>query len=264
MTKKTVIHDTADVYWKRKSDGHVISAAEAQLASISQSISEEELKGGIGNKTLYLLRSDKSIDAKVKNAFFDMEFMAMTQGVAIEENKFNVFEREDVTVDTDKTVKLQKAPIGTVSLKNIKGATVQAEFKDGVVAVPESFAKEGDVLTAVYKVEVTGETVEINTNKFSEMYELEYHTIEYDPDTGVVYSDLYIQFDKVAPSGEFEMSLENGSAYTPELSFKVLAADSKGKIGRFARVPRIETNTPVTPPPSPDTGTQTKAVDIGD
>ncbi|ARC67822.1 hypothetical protein ABES28_08595 [Bacillus licheniformis] len=264
MTKKTVIHDTADVYWRRKSDGHVISAAEAQLASISQSISEEELKGGIGNRTLYLLRTDKSIDAKVKNAFFDMEFMAMTQGVAIEENKFNVSEREDVTVQVDGTVKLQKTPVGVVSLKNSKGASIQAEYKDEAVTVPDDFAKEGDVLTAVYRIEVTGETVEINSNKFSEMYELEYHTIEYDPDTGVVYSDLYIQFDKVAPSGEFEMSLENGAAYTPELSFKVLAADSSGRYGRFARVPRTKTNTPDIPSPSPDTGTQTKAVDIGD
>ncbi|ADP32533.1 hypothetical protein [Bacillus atrophaeus] len=45
---KTVIQDTADVYFRRKSDGQLVFTAEAQTASFSQTISEDKLRGRSG------------------------------------------------------------------------------------------------------------------------------------------------------------------------------------------------------------------------
>lgn len=58
---KMVIQDTADVYFKRKSDGHTVFTTEAQLASLSGAISEEKLYAGIGNKPIYILKTQKNL-----------------------------------------------------------------------------------------------------------------------------------------------------------------------------------------------------------
>ncbi|CAI6287801.1 hypothetical protein NHM07_07885 [Bacillus subtilis] len=75
----------------------------------------------------------------------------------------------------------------------------------------------------MYQIEKVGRRLAIKASKFSERYEVEYRTIAYNPDTEEVYSDIYIQFPNVSPSGEFEMSLENGNALAPEIKFEALA-----------------------------------------
>ncbi|MGX1988600.1 hypothetical protein ACWIF0_23820, partial [Bacillus subtilis] len=83
MSKKTVIHDVCNVTMKRKSDGKVIATGEAQTTSISQSIQEDFLKGGWGNRNLYVIKSDKNITGTVKNAFFSLDWLAAQQGVSV-------------------------------------------------------------------------------------------------------------------------------------------------------------------------------------
>src|SRR5690606_171028 len=93
---KLLISDTADVVMKRKSDGHVFITAEAQLTSISQTLGiNEKIYGGIGNKPLAIMKGQKEVTSTLRNAFYDQEFLALTQGVSIEEGgKATIFKTE--------------------------------------------------------------------------------------------------------------------------------------------------------------------------
>lgn len=242
---KTLINDTADVVFTRKSDGKKIFTAEAQLASISQAITEEKLKGGIGNKTVALLRSDKEITLQVRNALFDLAWLSMTQGVAVDESgqaKVN-FKEEDLTV-ADNAGTLEVTLTGTPSdttaqIINSKGEVAEATITGSTVIVPVGHALAGEKVVVSYLKDVTGNLVSFDSKRFSENYAVEYHTIEYNPENNQIVADLYIQFDNTVPSGSFDLSFENGSAISPELSFEALASATGSEIGRMIEVPRI-------------------------
>ncbi|MBU8607773.1 hypothetical protein [Bacillus pumilus] len=250
MSKDTVIHDVGKVLIKKKSDGRVFGSAVTQLTSLAQQIQEDFLKAGWGNADVYTIRSDKSLSGNIRNAFFNLEFMAMIQGVSIENNKITIWEEEKLTVKDGK-VTLKTLPIDTIALRNEDGEYSEMDVITKVVDIPSNFASDGEKVTIHYPIEADAETVQISAENFSENYYLEIHTIEYDPKTAKVFSDLYIQLPKVTFSGEFDMSLEAGQVYTPEFGYKALSED--GDIGQFARVKR-EKEEVVTPPTQPDEG----------
>ena len=147
-----------------------------------------------------------------------------------------VWEDETLTVETDGKVTLSKTPVDAVSFENSEGESYLMETESTEGQLPTTFAKEGAKVKARYKIDAEGEIVEIKADTFSEAYEMEYHTLEYDPETETIHSDLYIQFDKISPSGEAELNFEAGNAITPEIKFTALAVDNS--LGRFIRVKR--------------------------
>jgi hypothetical protein len=239
---QTLINDTADVLFKRKSDGKVIFTSVAQLAGISQAIEESDVFGGIGNKRIAKIRSQKTITLNTRMALFDLEYLAMTQGVAVTNGSATVTKTESVKVIDDAgtlSATVEGTPIDNkVTLQNAKGETVELTATAKEVTVADGFAEAGESVTAVYKETVTGNIVKLDSETFSESYEVEYRTISYDPSTNQVVSDIYFQFDNALPSGSFELSLENGNALAPELNFDVLTPRGKTEMGRIIEVPR--------------------------
>lgn len=242
---KLLISDTCDVVARRKSDGHLFISAETQLASISQSLGiNETIYGSIGNKPLTKMRGQKEVTSTVRNAFFDLEILSMTQGVAIEANgTASIYKREDdlTVVDNTGTLKvtITDTTVTTVFVRNKDGETVSATAATGSVTVPTGHAAIGDKVSVTYKKSVTGNVVTFDGEKFSEAYELEFKTIAYNPDTNQVVKDIYIQLDHAVPSGDFEMSFENGSAIAPEIAFDCLTAPNSTEIGRIIEVDRV-------------------------
>ncbi|NOL32672.1 hypothetical protein [Bacillus altitudinis] len=266
MAKQTVIHEVAKVTMKQISTGKVIGSAVTQLTSLAQQVQQDFLKGGWGNKDLYVINSSKEVSGNIRNAFFDLDFMAMQQGVSIENENISVYEDEVLTVNDSNGVTLTKTPIedSEVTFTNKANGEVYQTVVSGMsYTLSDTFAKKGEQVTVHYLIEVDAETVEINGNKFSENYYLELHTLEYDPVTNKTYSDLYIQLPKVNFSGEFDMSLEAGQAFTPELGYRALA-DDNGKIGRFARVKRNEDGSKGAAPSTPGNTTPDDSGDLGD
>lgn len=240
---RTLIMDTADVVFKRKSDGKVVFTAEAQLAGLAGEISEDDVFGGIGNKKIAKIRSQKNITLTVRTALFDLEYLSMTQGVAITNGTANVYKTDtDLTV-TDTAGVLGITVVGTpidnkVTLTNTKGETTNVVATAKKVTVPTSFAAKDERVSAMYKESVTGNIVRLDSKTFSENYEVEYHTIAYNPATNQVVSDVYFQFDNALPSGSFDLSLENGNALAPEITFDALAPLNGSEIGRIIEVNR--------------------------
>lgn len=242
---KLLISDTADAVIKRKSDGHVFATAETQLASISQTLGiNEKVFGGIGNKPLAIFRGQKEVTSTLRNAFYDKEILAMTQGVNVQENgTATVYKREDGLTVTDNAgaleVTLTGTPVGTTAyVRNSAGETEEATIATNKVTIPTGHAAAGDIVSVTYQEDVQGEIVALDSEKFAEAHVIEYHTIAYDPSTNKVVKDIYIQLDHVIPSGDFELSFENGTAIAPEISFEALAAPNTTEIGRVIEVAR--------------------------
>lgn len=231
--------DVADVTFKRKSDGHIVFTSEAQMSSLSQTVDEEAIQGGIGSKTLYTVKSNKQMELSVRNATFNLEWLAMTQGVKVEDGGVATV-MKDYTVDVAEGAAAVDAPDGTVTIVNEDKESQTAEASSGSVTIPAEFAADGESITVIAEEEVIGKSVEIRSDKFSEKYEVQYKTIVYDNSTDKHVHDLYINFYEVSPSSAFDLSLENGTAFTPELTFTAMA-NKQSEIGKMIQVPVGET-----------------------
>lgn len=231
--------DVADVAFKRKSDGHIVFTSEAQMSSLSQTVDEEAIQGGIGSKTLYTVKSNKQMELSVRNATFNLEWLAMTQGVKVEDGGVATV-MKDYTVDVAEGAVEVDAPDGTVTIVNEDKESQTAEAASGSVTIPSDFAADGDSITVIAEEEVIGKSVEIRSDKFSEKYEVQYKTIVYDNNTDTHVHDLYINFYEVSPSSAFDLSLENGTAFTPELTFTAMA-NKQNEIGKMIQVAVGET-----------------------
>lgn len=243
---KLLVIDTCDVVMKRKSDGHVFITAEAQLTSISQTLGiNEKIYGGIGNKPLAIMKGQKEVTSTLRNAFYDQEFLSLTQGVAINEDaSVTVHKTEKDLVVTDNAgvleVTIAGTPKGTTAyVRNTKGSTEAATIATKKVTIPTGHAVAGERVSVTYEATVTGDVVELDGEKFAEAYTLEYVTQAYDPATNAIVKDIHIQLDHVVPMDEFELSLENGTAIAPEVNFECLTAPNSTSIGRIIEVDRV-------------------------
>lgn len=237
------IMDTADVTLTRKSDRHTIFTAEAQLASLSQTVDEETIQGGIGSRNIYTIRSNKSVELTVRNATFDEELLATTQGVAIDENGSAILKKNvKATVEDDGSGGLSVTADGIpaeteVSVVNSNRVSNRHEVGvDGNIILTEGDYAAGEKVVIIYEEEVTGRKISIRSDKFGENYEVQYMTYVYDSKTGKRLEDAYINFGDVTPSSSFDMSLENGTAFTPEITFTA-NANEDGEIGSMLFVP---------------------------
>ena len=248
---KKVIQDVADVIIRDKETGMVVATTEAQMSSIEQTISEEDLRGGIGNGRVFLIRSDKTINLTMRSATFDPLYMAITQGVEAKEKAVKVTRVKVGEVDGAGTIKIPYEPMegGVITARSLKtGKQIKLEdtaVVDRVVTVPIADAdtevalalKAGDKVTITYQILIAGSAITFDSSKFSKKYEVEYRTIAYDQDTGRPDTELYFIFPEVIPSGAFTMSLENGSVYTPEFTLSVNAPVGSTEMGEFISVP---------------------------
>ena len=268
---KIVIHDTADVTITDLSTGKVVLNAEAQLAQITGAISEEDLKGGIGNRKLYKIRTDKEVNLTMRSAVADVEYWAMTQGVeatkgsaTVTANEAGVLKQKDTTspfelvlgkhtelkVDDKVRVTLpdgsQEKDFSVIQSQNeptLLAVDLQTVSADGLIVLTDAFAKATAIqkeikLTVFFPKLVEGRQIKIDSNKFSGKYKVEMKTIAYDLDTATITSDIYFLFPETIPAGEFDISLENGSVYTPEISFSVMNPIGSSEMGEIIEVAR--------------------------
>lgn len=243
---KIVIHDTADVTITDLKTGKVVLNAEAQLAQITGAISEEDLKGGLGNRKLYKIRTDKEVNLTMRSAIADVEYWAMTQGVAVDEAGVATVTANETLKAVDSTFTTHT--IADADLIEAEGAKVTingvqtdvAIATGGVIdltALVTGLTGKTDV-QVFFQKEVTGKQVKIDSNQFAGKYKVEMRTIAYDLETATVTSDIYFLFPEAIPAGEFDISLENGSVYTPEISFSVMNPIGSSEMGEIIEVAR--------------------------
>lgn len=237
------IQDVADVLLTRKSDDFKIATGTAQSTAISQSVDEDQIKGGIGNRTLYTIKSNKELEIEITDAVFNPQWLAATQGVKVEDDQTLKIEVVDtVEIGEGGKITLQDTTFnGKGVFVDSKGDNHNVTFANGVAtvdAVAEQKGKEGQ---AVYEEERTGKSISIRADRFAEKYKAQLNTIIYEAETESIVEDLFVIFHNVTPSAEFELGLEAGEALAPEIKL-VASADPKTKeIGNWFMSPHKET-----------------------
>lgn len=244
---KLVMQDVADCVVIDKQTGKTAIYAQLQLSGLEGSISEEDLRAGIGNGRIFKIRTDKALDLNLRSATVDLEWLAMQQGVEVEEGKTaRVTKIETVEAAAVSgtpgsfKVTITGTPINnTVRITNVEGEQEVATFTTGSISLPSNFVSAaGDKVTVSYYEEVTGNRIQFDASKFSKKYRVELHTIAYSLETAEVYSDIYFVFDEAMPSGDFSFNLESGSVITPEVTFAILAPQGSTVMGELIEVPR--------------------------
>lgn len=246
---KTIINDTCDVIMTRISDSKIVFIGESQLASFSQKVKEDKIYGSIGNKVVAILSSEKTVDLKVRNAVFDSDYLEIVLGNSFKAKTGLIFKKEEnLTLDATKlfvTIAGTPKTGGIMKLIAPNGNSKTATFATTKLTAESAFAATDGLTgyTALYQVEAAdANTLSIDSAVFSEKYKVEYHTIEYNVLTNAIVNDLYFQFDSVLPSGNFDLSFENGKPQTPELDLMALCPLGSSEIGRIIEIPRtIET-----------------------
>lgn len=241
------IADVAEVTIEDKTTGDVAFVGNGQITGLASTEEEEKIKGGIGSRHIYSIRHSKELDLNITNATFDLSYLAMVQGSDIKNETTTIVEYEQGLVVADGEVKLSDETYnGDVKVK-VGRKAIDATATEGVVAFSSEEIKDGDEVDVAYHKDIEGETVVIDSSKFSRNYKVVYRTIVYSVETDTVVADLYFVFPNASPSSAFEMSLENGAAYTPELNFSVKSEKNSSELGRIVQVPRISDEQGTTP-----------------
>jgi len=239
MGKQLVIQDVCDVVITDVATGKVVANTHMQMSSLEGTISEEDLRAGIGNGKIFKIRTDKDINLNFRSATFDTEWLAMTQGIEVDVKTAKVTKVERLIIASGKVTVTGTPENNTVTLTDADGSVEEATATSKIVTIPEGFGHaDGDEILVSYKETVTGEGINFDGSKFSTKKRVEMRTIAYDLDTAKVYSDIYFIFPETLPGGDFSLSFEAGNVITPEISFSVLQPKGSTVLGEMIDVPR--------------------------
>ncbi|MBF0793424.1 hypothetical protein [Mammaliicoccus lentus] len=235
------IKDVAEATLRRKKDDFVVVAGATQDSSISQSVEEEIIKGGIGNSPQYTIRSGKEMEITIKNALFDHQWLAASQGVkVVEGQKVMVMHTEVVEVGEGGKLTIKEKSITEATIVDTYGKNLEATFASGEATVAGLDKQVGKDVSVVYDIEKTGETIAFRGDRFAEKFKLQLFTYAYDQATESIAKEVYITFENVSPSSEFEISLSAGEAFTPEYTLKATQDPKTKEIGKFILVDFVD------------------------
>lgn len=243
MTRDLVIQDTCNVYMTSMVTGNIVGVGYAQLSGIEGSEESTDLRGGIGNKLAFILRSSKDVTVSVTSATFKPEFLAMMQGTEMEDFTESVTNSVFLKVTENAgtaqvTLPTDLNALTAVRVEDIDGKQTDLVPTVGVIELTGMKAKAGDTVEVFYLEQITGRGITFDAEKFASKVKLELRTVAYDRELAQITEDLYYIFDEGIPAGAFNMQLQNGEAYIPEMSFRVTAPQGSSKLGRTISVKR--------------------------
>lgn len=266
-----VIADTCDVTFERLSDNKVIATAEAQLASISQTVDEQEVRGGIGGSLIATITSQKTIEASFRDALFSMDYLEMTQGTQAGEteveylvNMSAVYAQAEaidsldnadgsgvLKITAENNEPAEQAVTGYITnpitglqrkieLNNLEIDVDNAkEFFDleNATRIDENYkVEDGMQVNVLVLVKATGMGISVRSDVFPEKFKLTYRTVAYDPKTMEHVKDIIIQFNEVKPSANFDLGFEMSTPIAPEFTLQVTKPQGCTELGRIVAV----------------------------
>lgn len=241
MAKQLVVQDVADVILTDIASKKVMANTYMQISGLSGTVDEEDLRAGIGNGKIFTIRTDKDIELNFTSAVFDPEFLAMTQGVELENEKEVLVTRATRgCVDAEGKIEIEGIAenIEQDSIKaTVDGEPIEITEKNGLEITVD--ADEDQTVIISYQEKVTGEGIDFDASKFSRKVRVDMRTIAYDLETGEIYSDIYFVFREAMPGGDFDLSFEAGSVITPEFTASVLVPKCGSVMGEMVSVPRV-------------------------
>jgi len=237
MGRNLYIQDSAECIIRNKMTGNIVAVGCASTAGVNITVESTPIKGGIGNKTCYVIKSSKDIELTVDSSTYQNEFLEMVQGGEHESDVTSqVQARSNGKVIDDAgalTFELptKHASLSSIRLEDVTGKQTDLIVTSGKVALPVDFkAIEGESLTFFYMKEIKGSKFTIDAAKFGNKLEITMKTLCYDVNTEAVYSDLYWVFPSVSSTGNFDFTMTAGEALIPSMTFTVTASGGETEL----------------------------------
>jgi|GEM_PF-4368686 len=241
----TIIFDVCDVVGRRLSDNKIVFTGTAQTTDITSKVKEEKLYGGIGSQLVAVYQNERDIELKVQEVVFDTTYLEMAYGSDFVEGQTAiVWNKENNLTISGNALPIQGTPMtgSLIAVIDQYGRRYTGTYAAGTITVsgsiPPSVTNAGG-WTALYQIQTTtANTLNLDATKFGQNFALEFHTIGHSV-TNQVVADYYFQFANAQPQGNFAITLQNGKAKAPELTFTALTAPGSNSFGTFVEVPRI-------------------------
>lgn len=242
--EKLLVMDVGNVTIRDIATGKITATATASATSIATTVNEDVLRAGWGGGVVATISSEKNVELTFSDVFFSMDYLSMTEGSDIEETATgSVLVTFDAEVKTGLTVDIPVTTpvISEVIYINKAGVQSTLTVATNKVTLPTGGTSHavGDTVTLHYRKTITGQKVSIDSQKFPKYVEVLFHTRAFNPETNAVVKDIYIQFDKVKPSGNSNFDLAVSTPVATEITMTAMnKSASSTEMGRYFTVPR--------------------------
>ena len=240
MGKSIFVQDSAQVFVENLETGKLMAVGCASVAGLNVETEQTEIRGGIGNKVCYTVKSSRNLTLNIETMVFQNDYLEMIIGGQHEDNVSTTVQSGGTVKVVDNAATLEvtlpadQSTVTTIILEDTKG--VQETITGGVggvFAVPTlNFdAVEGDELQYFYQKEITGTKFTIDAAKFASKCKVTYRTLSYDVDTETAFSDIWYEFPSVSSNGSLDLSLNAGEAMATTMTFTATAPRGETALG---------------------------------
>ena len=209
-----------------------------QSMSIEVTSESEDVYGGDSLFPFYNFIKSKSATFKFKNAVFDMNVLAMTQGADLEEGaEINALEDVKVSTHAGKLTQTTGVEIDSVvvisngkTLKRVEGTPNADEFKvdtNGTLTFNTAFENGTVTVSYVYK-NTKGASVNVLTNSVPGYVELRHTSQPMKMKDGTV-KRVHTRVYKAICDGGFNLEYTRDGAVAPEVTFKSVDPERSDK-----------------------------------
>lgn len=209
-----------------------------QSMSIEVTSESEDVYGGDSLFPIYTYTKSKSATFKFKNAVFDMNVLAMTQGTSVDEGtEINVVEEVAVTTHAGKLSQTTGVDVDSVvvisnnkALKRVTGEPQADEFKvdaNGTLTFNTAFEDGNVTVSYVYKG-TNGASVNVLTNSIPGFVELRHTSQPMKMKDGTV-KRVHTRVYKAVCDGGFNLEYTRDGAVAPEVTFKSVDPERSDK-----------------------------------
>lgn len=235
-----IVKDTLEAYVIDDTNSATYFFGATEESNIKQTIDQQKLTAGIGNKVKALLQSSKQVEFSIKNLFHSDSFLAIQTGSTFTTASKDLMKKE-VKTAVDNLGSIEVIITGTpkddeVTVLDKYNTSYTASYAAGTVTITGGV--EGTSYTVVY-LETTADVnvLDLNAEKYPTTKHVQLHGIAYDPDTNAILADIYYDFNEAVPDGNVDRNYAKGSNISDVINFST-QEDDNGNYGEYYIVPR--------------------------
>lgn len=232
---KKFLVSTADVYGYDQNDNELFRGVSMLDTSIETSLSNTDVRGGQGNKLLYVYYHTAEMNITVNNAEFSLDFLALNVGsnIAIGADMF-IDETVEVTNGKGSVEKAIPLPFNTsnvfgyVTLPNVDSVQ-KVEFAGSELTLTGDYANyTGDVCVRYYGNKITAREVTVYADMLPAQIKLvmEAKLCSSDATTNQI-GTVQVIVPRASMTGAFTLSMTPDSVASTPLNVRALSYEGK-------------------------------------
>lgn len=215
----------------------------ASKSDVTQKISQEFLRGGIGMKTIGVIQSDKVIEFSVETVLHNDSVYSIQGGSDFETRKVTVNKVIDKEVLNENEIKLDDTDSmpktgTTIIVQKEDNTELEGTYDEVKNVITATGLEVGEFARVIYETDEETEVLPLDSKKFPKNYEVELHTVAYDPETQVIVGDIYWKFNRCLPNGEINAGYEGAKSNGDSMKFTALVPKHRDEYGQYIYIKR--------------------------